>query len=77
MVQDHVQSDEFQLSQEILAEMLAVQRPTISEVAAEMRREGLITYNYGRVRVINRAALEKATCECYGVTRAHFDRLRG
>jgi hypothetical protein len=55
--------------------MLAVQRPSITDVASEFRRDRLIAYKYGDVRILNRAGLEKASCECYGVIRGHLDRL--
>lgn len=75
-VQDHVGGDEFQLSHEFLAQMLAVQRPTISDVASELRRAGLISYKYGRVRIIDREGLENASCECHAVIREQLQRLQ-
>lgn len=74
-VRDHVGADEFQLSHEFLAQMLAVQRATISDVAAALRSAGLISYRYGHVRVLDGDGLEAASCECYGVIRGHLDRL--
>ena len=41
----------------------------------EMRDAGLITSRYGRIRVLKRRRLEHASCECYEVIRAHFERL--
>jgi CRP-like cAMP-binding protein len=76
MVRDHVGADEFQLSHEFLAQMLAVQRPTVSDVAGALRRKGLITYKHGRVHVANGGELEKVACECYDVMRKRFDELR-
>jgi len=76
MVCDHVGRDEFQLSHEFLSQMLAVQRPTITDVAAELRRKGLITYKHGQVRVLNREGLEHASCECYRVMHKRFEELR-
>jgi len=76
MVRDHVGADEFQLSHEFLAQMLAVQRPTVSDVAGGLRRKGLITYKHGRVHVVNGGELEKVACECYDVMRKRFDELR-
>ena len=75
-VRDHVGADDFELSHEFLAQMLAVQRPTISDVAAELRRRGLITYKHGHVHVVNREGLEQAACECYAVMRTRFADLR-
>jgi Mn-dependent DtxR family transcriptional regulator len=56
--------------------MLGVQRPTVSVVAATLQEAGLIGYTHGRVTVRDRKGLEAASCECYPIIRAHFDRLR-
>ena len=51
-------------------------RPTVSNAAARLQEAGLIRYTHGRVTVRNRKGLEKASCECYAIIRAQFDRLR-
>ena len=56
--------------------MLGVQRPTVSVVAGTLQKAGLIRYAHGRVTVRNRKGLEGASCECYSIIRAQFDRLR-
>jgi CRP-like cAMP-binding protein len=76
MTHDRMQEHAFQLSQEALAGMLGVQRPTVSVVAGALQEEGLIQYAYGHVTVLNRDGLEATACECYPLSRAHFDRLR-
>jgi Mn-dependent DtxR family transcriptional regulator len=76
MTHDRMRGQDFALSHECLAAMLGVQRPTVSKVAAGLRRAGLIRYTHGRVSVRNRKGLERASCECYAIIRAHFDRLR-
>jgi hypothetical protein len=73
--QDRVGSREFLLKQEFLAIMLGVQRPTVTVVIGTLQDAGLITSRYGRIRVLKRRRLEKASCECYEVIRAHFTRL--
>lgn len=76
MTHDRMHQHDFQLSQEFLAVMLGVQRPTVSEVAATLQHAGLIRYSRGHVAVVDREGLEAAACECYRIVRAHFDRLR-
>ena len=76
MTHDRMHEQDFTLSHEFLAVMLGVQRPTVSVVAAKLQRAGLIRYTHGRIRVRNRKGLEKASCECYAIIRAQFDRLR-
>ena len=73
---DRMHEQDFNLSHEFLAVMLGVQRPTVSAVAATLQEAGLIRYTHGRATVRNRKGLEAASCECYPIIRAHFDRLR-
>jgi CRP-like cAMP-binding protein len=73
---DRMSEQDFHLSHEFLAVMLGVQRPTVSVVAATLQEAGLIRYTHGHVTVRDRKGLEAASCECYPIIRAHFDRLR-
>jgi CRP-like cAMP-binding protein len=73
--QDRVGSTEFLLKHEFLAIMLGVQRPTVTLVIGTLQDAGLIASRYGRIRVLKRRMLEHASCECYSVIRAHFQRL--
>jgi CRP-like cAMP-binding protein len=77
MTHDRMHELDFNLSHEFLAVMLGVQRPTVSLVAATLQQSKLIRYTHGRVTVRDRKGLEAASCECYAIIRAHFDRLRG
>lgn len=74
---DRVGADGFVLTQEFLAEMLGVRRASVSGVAGDLRRAGLITYARGAVRVLDREGLEEKSCECYRIIREEFDRLPG
>lgn len=75
MIQDRASSDEFRVTHEFLAQMLGTRRATITEAAHDLQQRGLIAYHRGRVRVLNRQALEKAACNCYGIIREQFDNL--
>lgn len=75
MTHDRVRRDDFQLSQEFLAVMLGVSRPTVSVVAGTLQKAGLITYRHGRITILDRQGLEAASCECYGTVKGQFDRL--
>lgn len=72
--QDCVQQEELALSHETVAQMLAVQRPTVSEAAAALQEAGLIQYRRGRIRVVDCEGLQRRACECYGVVRRHRER---
>jgi len=73
MTHDRVGSDTFALTHEFLAVMLGVRRAGVSEAAAALQRAGAIRYSRGRVTVTDRAALDRASCECYAVIRRRFD----
>ena len=73
--QDRVGSSEFLLTQEFLAQMLGVRRQSVQVVAGTLQTAGLITYRRGQVRVMDREGLEAASCECYGITKALYDRI--
>ena len=77
MTHDRVASERFPLSQEFLGQMLGVRRASVSEVASKLQRDGLIRYNRGVMEILDRAGLETASCECYGVIQQEFDRLLG
>jgi len=69
MVQDRVDSDILDLTQEFLAVMLGAQRTTVTMVAGALQSSGLIEYRRGHVRIINRQNLEDAACGCYQVLK--------
>jgi CRP-like cAMP-binding protein len=66
MTHDRVDGDEFPMTQEFLAQMLGVARPTVNIAGAALERAGLIDYARGRVTILDRQGLESAACECYG-----------
>jgi CRP-like cAMP-binding protein len=74
---DRVQGDEFEITQEFLAAMLGVHRPSISVVAGLFQQAGMIRYTRGHMKILDRAKLEDSACECYGVVRGQFERLLG
>jgi len=65
MAQDRMDADDFPLTQEFVAMMLGTTRPTVTLVAGTLQRAGLITYQRGRVTILDRENLESASCECY------------
>lgn len=64
-----------ELKQEFLALMLGVRRIGVTIAAGALQDAGMIKYRRGRIRVLDRAGLEAAACECYGVVRRRFDTL--
>ena len=72
-VLDRASSRELQLTQEILAVMIGARRPAVSLVAGKLQAAGLIHSSRGKVTVVDRTGLEKASCECYVVVKKVFD----
>jgi CRP-like cAMP-binding protein len=72
---DRVEGDEFLLTQEFLADMLGVTRPSVSVAAGTLQAAGLITYRRGQVIILDRPGLEEASCECYAVVRSEYEKL--
>jgi hypothetical protein len=75
MSQDRVGRDRFDLTQGFLAEMLGVQRPGVTVAMGFLEKAGLITHGRGNITVVNRAGLERASCECYSTIRARQAKL--
>jgi signal transduction histidine kinase len=74
-IHDRVGGDGFRLTHELMANMLGVRRAGVTEAAVRLREAGLIGYARGSIRILDRAGLESAACECYGVIKEEFDRL--
>ena len=72
---DRLSSNELVMTQELIANMLGVRREGVTEAAGNVQRAGLITYNRGRITVLDRTGLEARACECYAVVKKEFDRL--
>src|SRR5450755_2031908 len=69
MMRDRSDDDALQITQDLLAEMLGVQRPTITNAARELERAGLIERGRQQVTILDRPGLMAASCECYQLVR--------
>jgi len=65
MLQDRKKSNKFSLTQEQIARVMGVNRPSFSCIALELRQKGIIHYSRGKIVILDRQALEKAACSCY------------
>jgi CRP-like cAMP-binding protein len=72
---DRMEAETLQLTQEFLAQMLGSRRSTVTVAAGSLQRAGWIDYTRGRIKIVNRTGLESASCECYRIVRATYDRL--
>jgi CRP-like cAMP-binding protein len=64
--------DELPLTQEFMAQMMGVGRTSVSGVAAQLQKEGLVSYRRGQVRILNISLVERRSCECYRSVREHY-----
>jgi CRP-like cAMP-binding protein len=69
MMRDRGDEDALPITQDLLAEMLGVQRPTITNAAGELERAGLIERGRQQVTILDRPGLMAASCECYQLVR--------
>lgn len=74
---DRISTNTMALTQEFLADMLGVQRTTVTAVARSLQEKGVIRYRRGVVDIMDRAGLMALTCECYSVIRDNYTRLLG
>jgi CRP-like cAMP-binding protein len=72
---DRLPSNELVMTQELIANMLGVRREGVTEAAGKLQTLGLISYQRGHITVLDRARLERHSCECYAVVKREFDRL--
>lgn len=72
---DRAQTDTLHLTQEFLAQMIGVPRTSVTMIAGELRRAGLITHSRGKVQLLDLRRLRASSCECYRVVSkeiSHF-----
>jgi CRP-like cAMP-binding protein len=69
MMRDRGDDDTLRITQSLLAEMLGVQRPTVTNASRDLERAGLIERGRRQVTVLDRQGLTKASCECYQLVR--------
>jgi CRP-like cAMP-binding protein len=72
---DRLRGNELVMTQELIANMLGVRREGVTEGALKLQKAGLIRYARGRITVLDRPGLERATCECYAVVKKEYERL--
>ena len=77
MAHDRVETDHFYLTQEYAGQMLGVRRVSVTLVAGEFARAGLISYRRGDVSILNRAGLEEIACECYDAVNETMQQIQG
>ena len=72
---DRLKGNQLVMTQELIANMLGVRREGVTEAARRLQSAGLISYSRGHITVLDRAELERRSCECYAVVKKEYDRL--
>ena len=72
MMRDRGDDDALLITHDLLAEMLGVQRPTVTNAARELERAGLIARGRRQITILDRQGLTKASCECYQLVRTRL-----
>jgi CRP-like cAMP-binding protein len=67
--------DDLQLTQDFLAQMIGVQRNSVSTVAHVLQQAGVIKYSRGHIKITDLEALKDVSCECYQAVHAQYKRL--
>ena len=74
---DRAESEQVQVTQEYIAEMLGARRSTVTVAAGILQDRGLITYSRGKVTILDRPRTVATACECYSIVRAAYIRAWG
>ena len=72
---DRLPGNRLTMTQELIANLLGVRREGVTDAAGKLQRQGIIEYSRGQITVLDRAGLERLSCECYGVVKRETDRL--
>jgi CRP-like cAMP-binding protein len=70
-------SDQLQVTQEYLGQMLGVRRSSVTVVAHTLQAAGLIRYARGKINIVDAEALEDSACECYDAVKTQYEKLLG
>ena len=72
---DRLSGNKLSMTQDLIAHMLGVRREGVTQAAGKLQQAGVISYQRGRITVLDRKKLEALSCECYAVVRDEYSRL--
>lgn len=77
LCRDRLRSDELQMTQESISNMLSARRQSVTVAAGHLQAAGLIRCARGHITILDRGGLERTACECYQAVKTEYDRLTG
>jgi CRP-like cAMP-binding protein len=72
---DRLPSSRISMTEKLIGNMLGLSLAEVTKATDVLKRAGLIHYDAGEIRVLDRAGVERRSCECYGVVKKENDRL--
>jgi len=75
LAHDRLEDDTIPLTHDLLSMMLGVRRAGITTTLDRLERSGAVRKQRGAVRVVDRAAIERGTCECYRIIATEYERM--
>ena len=75
LCRDRMDSDDLELTQEFVGQMVGAPRTTVTLVVGTLERDGFIECSRGHIVILNRKGLEDTACECYRVIAGEYARL--
>jgi CRP-like cAMP-binding protein len=73
MMHDRAEGQALPYTHEFVSHMLGANRKSVTLAAQSMQTAGLISYRRGTIQVLDRAGVEKTSCECYAIVKERFD----
>ncbi|MFM9904621.1 MAG: Crp/Fnr family transcriptional regulator [Pyrinomonadaceae bacterium] len=67
MTHDRMRTGKFEITQEFLSNMVGVRREAVNKAARELQHRGLISYNRGKLLILDLKGLRDVTCDCYEI----------
>lgn len=72
---DHIDGDELDVTQEVVAHLLGVRREGVTQAAGKLQQLGVVRYRRGHIKVLDRESLQELSCECYSLVHSESERL--
>jgi CRP-like cAMP-binding protein len=63
---------DLKLTHEFLAQMMGVRRTTVTEVAGEFQKGGMISYHRGHLKIVDLDQIRHWACECDDAIRSNY-----